>query len=182
MKWRIMFPVIALLALLPQCSPAQEVLVPEALGLGYQFSVGAAIFINKHLKDTIISQNRPLLTLAWYGPTEETMGAASAIGMSAEWTSMERLDGNTVNVIPIMLNYRAYGYAAGFRLWTNLGVGIIALSDNLPLFGLQSGGNFGWSAGFGVDITNEFYGQARFIGSKNPKQDGMIGIQLGYRF
>lgn len=177
-----MFAVIASLALLPSCSQAQEVLVPEALGDGYQFSVGAAVFINKHLKDTLISKDRPLLTFAWYGPTEETLGAASAIGMSVEWTSIQRLDGNEVNVIPVMLNYRAYGYAAGFRLWTNLGVGIIALSDHLPLLKLQNGGNFGWSVGFGVDITNEFYGQFRFIGSKNPSDDGLIGLQLGYRF
>ncbi|MCE5200419.1 MAG: hypothetical protein ABFD54_01125 [Armatimonadota bacterium] len=157
---------------------AAQLIIPEQTGLEYSFFAGAAVSVN----DTLNSESSPTVGISWYGPNDTRLGTGSAIGLSADWIGIKRNDGVTVNLVPVFFNYKQYGIAMGYRLFTNFGVGILATDDNILEMKLDNGANFGWTGGFGIDITNELFGQFRFIGGKNPGDDGLATFQIGYRF
>jgi len=169
------------LALAFACSGAayDAIPTPEDMGLGYSFTAGAAIAVNNHVKNP----NSPTVGVAWYGPMNESnFGDMAALGLSGDWIGIERADGENVNLIPILLNYKQSSILSSYRVFVNLGVGIRFASDNLPEMRIQDGSSFCWTAGAGIDLTNRLYGNFRFIGGQNPSDDGVAAIELGYRF
>lgn len=178
MKRWLFCAIIAIIGLAPACALAQDMIIPEQMQLNYTLTAGAVYAVNSH----VLQRWEPIVGIAWYGPMGDEFGANSALGLSADWIPLQRNDNETVSLIPMLINYRVYGYAAGYRLFTTLGIGVTVASDDVPEMRLNDGANFGWTAGFGIDITNQFYGQFKFIGSSNPGDDGLAGVQLGYRF
>jgi len=170
--------IIAILGLVPVCIDAQDMIIPEQMNLNYTITAGAVYAVNSH----ILNRAQPIVGIAWYGALNDEYGVNSALGLSADYIPLKRNDDKTVSLIPMMLNYRVYGYASGYRLFTTLGAGVMASTDKIPEMQLKNGMNFCWTAGFGIDITNQFYGQFKFIGSANPSDDGLAGVELGYRF
>ncbi|MCX6344203.1 MAG: hypothetical protein NT018_03920 [Armatimonadetes bacterium] len=179
MKGWLFYTLIAALVFTPICLWAEDIIVPEDTGTGYSFTAGVMFAINSNLPNNTA---RPLVGIAWFGPAGETFGDNSAIGLSAEWINYEKADGDSVSLFPLLLNLKIYGAASGWRLFTTLGAGILATSDEIPELGLNNGGNFGWTGKLGIDFTNEFFVQANFIASSDPSRDGFAGVQLGYRF
>lgn len=152
--------------------------IPEQLGLGYAINGGAAIA----LKSDLQRQASPMFGVSWFGPADSTFNNQAAIGLSIDWTPIERFDGKNVSYVPILFNYREYGDIGGYRVSVTLGVGVLGLSDDIPVMQLQKGASFGWSGGVGIDISNTLNGLFRFIGGENPGDDGLVTLQLGYRF
>ncbi|MHB9038707.1 MAG: hypothetical protein ACYC64_18835 [Armatimonadota bacterium] len=155
-----------------------QVMSPEELGLDYSITVGAAFSVNSEVHNS----TSPTAGIAWYGPASEVFGENGAFGLSGDWIQIKTNFGNEVQLVPVMFNYKRYGNFGPYRIFTNLGIGVLAATDDIPEMLLDQGANFGWTGGFGIDITNQLFGQFRFIAGKNTGQDGLAAVQLGYRF
>jgi hypothetical protein len=152
---------------------------PEDMELNYSFTFGAAIAVSENVKN----DSSPTAGIAWYGPMNEAnFGDMAALGLTGDWIGIERFDGQNVNLIPILLNYKQSALISSYRVFVNLGVGIRFASDKLPEMRIQEGTDFCWTAGAGIDLTNRLYGNFRFIGGKYPGDDGLATIEVGYRF
>ncbi len=172
---RFVWGVGAFLLFVVQIPASAQVFSPEDTGLNYSVTVGVALMVSENLK----SESVPMVGASWYEVAGANFGSNATFGISADWLQVERSNGRDVNIIPMLFNYRQYGTISSYRIFVNFGVGILATTDAIPEMKLDNGSNFGWTAGLGADITNSFYFQARFIGSKN---DGLVSVQLGYRF
>ena len=151
---------------------------PEDMGLNYSVTGGVVSSVNSNVKNG----TRPTVGISWYGAAEPNFGDMAAFGLSAEWIGIQRNDGKAVNLVPLLFNYKKSGIISAYRVFVVLGVGIQVATDNIPQMRLGQGASFAWSGGLGLDFTNNLFGQARFIGGQYPAQDGMVSIQLGYRF
>ncbi|MGI6296439.1 MAG: hypothetical protein ACOX3G_10145 [Armatimonadota bacterium] len=151
---------------------------PEDMGLGYTFTGGVALMVNGDMSNNA----SPTFGVAWYGPLDETAGDMAALGLSADWIGLKRNDGKKVSLVPVFLNYKRSGLIGQYRVFVNLGLGIQVASDDVPVMKLDDGISFAWTGGLGFDITNSVYMQAKFIGGNNPGQDGLVSLDLGYRF
>jgi len=152
---------------------------PEKLGSNYTLSLGAAFPVSENMPD---KQASVAVGLSWYGPADWELGDNVVLGLSADWIPVERIDGKSVNIVPLLFNYKQYGIIGSWRVFVNLGLGVIGASDNIPVMKIDNGAQFGWTAGAGFDISNSLSGQARFIGGNNPGDDGLAIVTLGYRF
>ncbi len=158
---------------------AQEIPTPEGMGLGYAIYAGAAFPVNSLVK----TKSMVNVGVSWYGPISNNVGGQnSALGLSVDWIPFTRSDGTQISLLPIMINYKAYAPLGGYRIFANFGAGVIGATASAPELDLSSNANFGWTGGFGVDITNNLFIQYRFIGGSNPGVDGLNSAQLGYRF
>lgn len=177
-KWLIGILVAGLSLVMASCSFAQ-VLAPEDMGLNYSFTAGAAFPVNSDVADSAV----PLLGIAWYGSAgaRDNFGNAQ-IGLSVEWTQITRNDGGSVNLFPVLFNYKAYTNLGGYRVFTNIGIGAIGADDNIASMQVENGINFGWTIGAGVDLSNKLFGQFKFLASDSPGDDGLTAVQIGYRF
>ena len=180
MKGRLLGAPMILLCLAFAGQSVAQLGIPEDNELNYSLTLGAAIPVS----GSVNQEAEPLVGITWYDQAGEQLGGGNgAVGISGEWTQIRRkLDDKDVSLVPIMLNYRQYGSAGSWRLFTNLGVGIIAATDNIPEMRIDTGANFGWTGGFGIDLTNNLFFQFRFIGGSNPSDDGLWTVQGGYRF
>ncbi len=167
---------IVLALVLAKCCPAQYG-TPETMDLGYSISIGAAIATGENVSDPTTA----IVTVGWYGAAGSEFGSDAAIGLTVDWTLIDNGD-TDVHLVPVLLNYKRYGIIGSYRVFVNFGVGVIAASDDIPDRQIDDGANFGWTGGAGVDLSNNLYGQARYIGGENPSDDGMIAVQVGYRF
>lgn len=152
---------------------------PEDMELNYSFTAGAAVAVNSNVR------NRDSVTIGvgWYGPMDENnFGSMAALGLTFDWIGIERADGDNVNLIPVLLNYKQSAILSSYRVFVNLGVGIRYASDYIPQMRIEDGASFCWTAGAGIDLTNRLYGNFRFIGGQNPGDDGVVALALGYRF
>lgn len=151
---------------------------PEDLGYEYSINAGVAFPINSDVN----FDNTFIVGVSWYGAADNDFGNNAALGLSGDWTIVERFDGENVNLIPMMINYRQYGVIGGYRVFVNLGIGVIVATDDIPEMEIDDGANFGWTGGLGLDINNQLFTQFRFIGGENPGEDGLATVELGYRF
>ncbi len=151
---------------------------PEDMGLGYTFTGGVALLVNGDMSNNA----SPTFGVGWYGALDESAGDMAALGLSADWIGLKRNDGKKVSLVPVFLNYKRSGILGQYRVFVNLGVGIQVASDDVPVMKLDDGISFAWTGGLGFDITNNVYMQAKFIGGNNPGQDGLVSLNLGYRF
>ncbi|MCL5103087.1 MAG: hypothetical protein M1133_03080 [Armatimonadetes bacterium] len=154
--------------------------IPEDNGLNYSLTLGAAMPVSGSTNQEV----SPIVGITWYDQAGEQFGRGNgAIGITAEWTLIRRKgDDKDVNFVPIMVSFKQYGTVGGWRLFTSLGVGILATTDSIPEMQIDDGANFGWTGGFGVDLTNNLYFQFKFIGGSNPSDDGLWSVGAGYRF
>ena len=178
MSPKAIVPALGAVLLLTRPATAQLIPTPEDMGLNYSVYAGAALLTNNKMNNT----NSVMIGFAYYDSAGENFGQYSMFGITADWTQIERNDGKAVQYVPVLFNYRQYGFISNLRVFVNLGVGLLVTTDSINDMNLSSGANFGWSAGLGFDVTNNLCFQARFIGSKNPGDDGLASIQLGYRF
>ncbi len=174
-----------LLAALAACMAAAaagpanaQIMTPEEAGYNYSVTLGAALMVGNNLND----DSSPMIGFSWYGPAGPAFGNNAVFGLSADWLRVNRNDGSDVQMIPLLFNYRQYGVISNYRVFVNFGVGILATTDPIPEMQLEDGANFGWTGGLGLDISNSLFLQARFIGSSNPGDDGLVSVQLGLRF
>jgi|YNPNPStandDraft_1061719.scaffolds.fasta_scaffold03053_12 hypothetical protein len=171
--------VLAALAIMVTCGGAHAQLgAPEDIGLNYSITVGAAFPVNSNTAREV----SPMLGVSWYGTTQSELGKEALLGLSGDWTVIRTLSGRDVNVVPIMLNYKQYGFGGSYRIFVNLGIGVIATTDSIPEMDLENGANLGWTASAGLDLNNKTFARARFIASDNPGDDGLAIVELGYRF
>jgi len=175
---RLILRLGAILLIAAQVPAAAQVFSPEETGLNYSITVGAALMVSENLQD----DSSPMIGVSWYELAGANFGNNATFGISADWLQVKRNDGTDVSIVPVLFNYRQYGAISNYRVFVNFGVGILAATDGVPEMKLDDGSNFGWTGGLGADITNRFYFQARFIGGKNPGDDGLVSVQLGYRF
>jgi len=175
---RLVIGIGAFLLIMARVPAAAQVFLPEETGLNYSITVGAALMVSENLRN----ESSPMVGVSWYDVAGANFGNNATFGISADWLQVERNDGTDVSIIPILFNYRQYGAISTYRVFVNFGVGILATTDGIPEMKLDDGSNFGWTGGLGVDVTNRFYFQSRFIGGKNPGDDGLVSVQLGYRF
>ncbi|MCE5322572.1 hypothetical protein LLG46_04555 [bacterium] len=155
-----------------------QIIMPEALGFEYSLTVGASFSVNNDVDNS----TSPMVGIAWYGAASDVFGENAAFGLSGDWIGIKTNSDRDVSLVPIMFNYKRYGHFGPYRLFTNLGIGILAATDNIPEMLIDNGANFGWTGGFGIDLTNQLFGQFRFIAGSHTGQDGLSTIQLGYRF
>lgn len=151
---------------------------PEDLNYNYAINAGVLFPINNNVN----MDNSFIVGVSWYGAADNDFGNNAALGLSGDWTVIERNDGENVNLVPLMLNYRQYGIIGGYRVFVNLGIGVIAATDDIPEMKIDDGTNFGWTGGLGVDLNNQVFAQFRFIGGRDPGEDGLATVELGYRF
>lgn len=160
------------------CNVSAQVMSPTMLGDGYSITAGAAFSVS----DNVNNDANIMIGIAWYGLLSEGGRNTNEIGLSGDWIPITTNAGNDVQLVPVMFNYRSYGITGSARIFTNFGIGILAATDDIPEMLIDEGANFGWTGGFGVDFSNEVFGQFRFIGGSNPGDDGLLTFQLGYRF
>lgn len=151
---------------------------PEQLGFSYAVTAGAMIPVNKNANLDV----SPTVGVSWYGEAGSDFGDGAAFGLSGDWTIIKRDDGKSVNVVPVLINYKRYGIIGAYRVFVNMGIGIIAATDSINAISINKGASFGWTGGLGFDISNNLFTQARFIGGQKPGEDGLVSIQAGYRF
>ncbi len=155
-----------------------EIMSPESLGLQYSLTVGAAFSVNGDVENS----TSPMVGIAWYGPASEVFSENATFGLSGDWIGIKTDAGNDVSLVPVFFNYKVYGHFGPYRIFTNLGIGVLAATDDIPEMLIDKGANFGWTGGFGIDITNQLFGQFRFIAGSHTGQDGLSTLQIGYRF
>jgi hypothetical protein len=155
-----------------------EIMSPESLGFQYSFTAGAAFSVNGDVENS----TSPMVGIAWYGPASEVFSENATFGLSGDWIGIKTDAGKDVSLVPVFFNYKVYGNFGPYRIFTNLGIGILAATDNIPEMLIDKGANFGWTGGFGIDITNQLFGQFRFIAGSHTGQDGLSSLQIGYRF
>ena len=151
---------------------------PEGMGLNYTLTAGAAFLVGPNINKGTV----PTVGVSWYDTVTTDVVANAAVGLSGDWLQITRNNGKTVQMVPVMLNYKQYAISGGYRIFVNLGAGVLALTDTVPEMQLNSKVNFGWTGGFGVDVSNSLFVQARFIGGTNPGNSGLGALELGYRF
>lgn len=151
---------------------------PEDMGLDYSITAGVVSSVNGDIENG----TSPTVGVSWFGAADSPFGDMAAFGLSAEWIGIKRNDGTNVNLVPILVNYKQSGIIGGYRVFVILGLGIQVATDDIPEMRLGDGASFAWTGGMGVDITNSIFAQAKFIGGQYPGQDGLVSINLGYRF
>lgn len=151
---------------------------PEDMGLNYSITAGAAFSVNSNVNNNA----RPTIGVAWFGAAAPAFGDMAAFGLSADWIGIQRNDGKNVSLVPLMFTYKRSGIISAYRVFVELGLGIRVASDGIPEMRTGDGTSFGWTGGLGLDLTNAIFAQARFIGGQYPGQDGLVSMQLGYRF
>lgn len=157
----------------------EQMPTPEDMGLCYSLSAGFVSSVNSHVNNP----QRPTVSFAWYGPANEApFGDMAAFGLSADWVGIQRNDGKDVNLALTAFNYKQSAIIGAYRVFVTVGVGIRFSSENIPEMRINDGSTFGWTGGVGLDFTNQFFGQARFLGGEHPGQDGLAAVELGYRF
>jgi len=169
---------LSVVLLLARPAFAQTVPTPEEMGLNYSINFGGAFLINSTSMHTTI----PTVGFAYFDLAGENFGPTAVFGLTADWSQIERNDGKSVQVVPLLFNYRQYGFISNYRVFVTLGLGLLATTDSVPEMQLNTGANFAWTAGLGFDISNNLNLQGRFIGGQNPGDDGMASVTLGYRF
>jgi hypothetical protein len=176
-RMRVVVPAggVFILAVMPSFA---QYPTPEQQGQNYSITVGAVFLAGKN----VIKNTAPTVGVSWFDSASDELGSNAAIGITGDWVLVERSDYKKVNLVPVLLNYRQYGAIGAWRVFVNLGLGVLATSDAIPEMRLGSGAAFGWSGGLGVDITRNLFFQGRFIGGKYPGDDGITAVQLGYRF
>ena len=152
--------------------------IPEDYDLNYSLQVGNAFLVGNNVEN----DSRIIVGVSWFGPTGWRNCDMTALGISGDWIPVRRNDGTDVNLIPVMINYRKYGIMSPYRIFITLGAGILYTTDSITEMNLEKGSNFGWTGGIGIDLSNNLFGNFRFIGGKNPADDGIVSLQLGYRF
>ena len=71
--------------------------------------------------------------VSWYGPISNNVGGQnSALGLTVDWIPFTRNDGTQINLIPVMLNYKAYAPLGGYSIFANFGAGVIAATASAP--------------------------------------------------
>ncbi|MEN6357574.1 MAG: hypothetical protein ABFD83_10890 [Armatimonadota bacterium] len=155
-----------------------QIITPESLGFEYSLTVGASFSVNGDVENS----TSPMVGIAWYGPASDAFGDNAAFGLSGDWIGIKTNADKDVSLVPVMFNYKRYGHFGPYRIFTNLGVGVLAATDDIPEMLIDEGANFGWTGGFGIDLTNQLFGQFRFIAGSHTGQDGLSTVQLGYRF
>ena len=169
----------ATLALCVLASPVRaQYPTPEGMGLNYTLTVGVAFLVGQNTNKGTV----PTVGVSWYDTVTTDVAANAAVGLSGDWLQITRLNGNTVQMVPVMINYKQYATSGGYRIFVNLGAGVLALTQSIPEMQLNSTVNFGWTGGLGVDVSNNLFVQAKFIGGKNPGDDGFGSVGIGYRF
>lgn len=169
---------IGLLGLMAcQTCLAGEVL-PERMGMNYSVSAGVVIPVGNLGVDAA-----PTVSFDWYGPAGEPFSINGCVGLSGEWVEVKRRNGECVQLAPVFLNYRQY-WRWGCYNWffVTLGAGTIIASQPITEMELTSWFNFGWTGGIGINFSDNWYGQARFIGGEDPSQDGWVTVSIGYRW
>ena len=162
----------------PNARAQYNILLPEEMGLDYSFTAGAAFPVSEAApQDAVVS-----LGVSWYGSASSNFGDNVVFGLSGDWMPIERADGEVVHLVPVLFNYRQYSIIGSYRVFVNLGIGIIGATDSINAMRIDNGGNFGWTGGAGFDVSNNLFGQVRFIGGSYPGDDGLVSVQLGYRF
>jgi hypothetical protein len=169
--------ILAVLVLLLGVQAAAQILTPEQMGLNYSVSAGVGLMANS-IFDT---NSVPSIGFGWYDTAGSVFGNNAAFGLTADWMLVKRNNGEDVNLVPLLFNYRQYGAISSYRVFATLGVGILATTDSIPEMGLEDGANLGWTVGVGLDITNNLFFQGRFIAGSDPGDDGVTSLQLGYR-
>lgn len=170
---------IACLIAAPVSAQTENVFpTPEQADMSYTIYGGAAFPISGNTN----TESMPDLGITWYGPAGPGFGDMASLGLSVDWIPFERNDGENVNIVPFLVNYKQYGVIGNYRVSVNFGIGFLATTDEIPEMKLSSGANFGWTGGLGFDISNNVTFLAKFIGGSNPSDDGMVSFQLGYRF
>lgn len=151
---------------------------PEMDDLNYSINVGAALLVNSDMDNS----ESVAIGVSWFDAADRNFGQMATFGLSADWYQVERNNGDKVQVVPILFNYRQYGFISSYRVFAELGVGMIATTDGIPEMELDDGANFGWAGGIGLDINNNLFLHGRFIGGEHPDKDGAALLQIGYRF
>lgn len=100
----------------------------------------------------------------------------------ADYYPVQRLNQDTVSVVPVLLGYRWYGLVTGYPVYFGVGAGARWVSDDVPELNLNSGANFAWDAHAGIDFTPSVFGQLRFIAGSDPANDGLFSVELGVRW
>ncbi len=168
----------ATLSLILGISCAAQYITPEQTGLNYSINVGVAFPVNSDVED----DTAPVLGITWYGPAGLNMGENAVVGLSFDWTEISRTGGGDVSLFPMLFNYGQYNRIGGFRVFANLGLGIMYADDNIPEMDIENGIQFAWALGASVDITEQLNLGVRFLASDSPGDDGLVIGQIGYRF
>ncbi len=151
---------------------------PEDMDLNYSISAGAAFSVNSDLQDGA----RPTVSFSWFGAAEPAFGDMAAFGLSGDWIGLKRNDGEDVNLGVLTVNYKVSSIISSYRVFVVMGLGIRYASNDVTVMKVSKGTAFAWDGGIGIDLTNNLFGQARFIAGQNPGQDGMTAVEIGYRF
>ncbi len=114
--------------------------------------------------------------------SNEYLGQNSFFTLGADWYPVDTNSGDSESVVPLLIGYRKYGIFGGTNLYFGAAVGARWASGDIPELRIKDGFQFEWDVNVGVDITDAWFAQFRFLGGAHPSDDGLITIELAYRF
>lgn len=93
-------------------------------------------------------------------------------------------DTHNVSLVPVLVNYRMESKPSngGNSLYGGVGAGSYYASDKVAEMNLKDKWTFGWQVFAGINFDSSYFGEIRYIAGKHPKDDGLIGLQVGARF
>lgn len=156
----------------PPALHAQAQTHPIVLRLGPAFPVG-------NTRDSVEFSVGAELELQMKSPIPNTQ-----LSISGDWmaiTSRRGLRTRDVNLFPVLINARWFrGTGPGSQSY-GAGLGATFASARIPEMDLSSDLNFGWQVFWGYHFTPRIRGDARFVASSRPGDDGVFLVQVGYR-
>jgi hypothetical protein len=99
-----------------------------------------------------------------------------------DYYPVDTLTTGTESVVPMLLGYRRYGQMAAYRVYFGAGIGARWASEDIPELQIDEDFEFEWGLNAGINFTPDFFGQLRYLAGSNPGDDGIIALEIGYRF
>lgn len=106
----------------------------------------------------------------------------SFLTLGVDYIPIDTLTTGTEQIVPVLVGYRRYGQLGGHRVFFGVAAGTRWASEDIPELEIEDGFEFEWGLNTGINFTEEFFGQLRYLAGSNPSDDGVFTVELGYRF
>jgi len=115
-------------------------------------------------------------------------GLSGNFSLSADYTRFRSFNGvetRNVTLVPVYLNWkRHYMIPAleGQSWYWGFGAGLYLASADIPEMGITNQSQFAWNAGAGYYFNPSWFGEVRYLASKEPADSRIFSLDVGYSF
>ena len=103
----------------------------------------------------------------------------------ARFKSFDGVETRNVTLVPFYVNWKKHYLipdTEGQSWYWGLGAGLYWASDDIPEMGITDRSQFAWNAGAGYYFSPSWFGEVRYLASKEPADSRIFSLDVGYSF